>query len=101
MLNGRKQIYGLSFCIYGLTEYYKAVNKKEILEQAINLFRCIEEHAYDNKYKGYYEAFERNWLPEQDLRLSEKMRTKKKTMNTHLHIIEAYANYMKCGQMIF
>lgn len=92
ILNSRKQIYGLSFCMYGLTEYYKAINKQEILDQAINIFHCIEQHAYDNERKGYYEAFGRNWQPEQDLRLSEKDANEKKTMNTHLHIIEAYAN---------
>ena len=92
ILNGRKQMYGLSFCIYGLAEYYKAVNKIEILDLAVSIFRSIEEHAYDNERKGYYEAFAQNWLPERDVRLSEKDANQKKTMNTHLHIIEAYAN---------
>jgi cellobiose epimerase len=92
MLNGRKQVYGISFCLYGLSEYYKAIKKKEILDHAVNLFHLIEKHAYDTVRKGYYEAFSRDWHLEKDLRLSEKDANEKKTMNTHLHIIEAYAN---------
>jgi mannobiose 2-epimerase len=52
----------------------------------------IEFHAYDEKQKGYYEAFTREWKPIEDLRLSAKDANEKKTMNTHLHIAEAYAN---------
>jgi mannobiose 2-epimerase len=32
------------------------------------------------------------WKPADDLRLSEKDENESKTMNTHLHIVEAYAN---------
>lgn len=89
-LSDRKQIYGLSFCIYGLSEYYKATASKEALELAIALFHEIEKHSYDQEKKGYFEAFARNWQPLADLRLSEKDANEEKTMNTHLHVIEAY-----------
>lgn len=92
MLNGRKQIYGLAFCIYGLSEYYKATNNKLALRYAINLFEDIEKYSYDETYGGYFEAFTREWKDPGDLRLSAKDDNEKKTMNTHLHIIEAYAN---------
>ena len=58
-LNDRKQIYGLAFCIYGLSEYHRASEDKAALELAIKLYRLIELHAYDEKQKGYYEAFTR------------------------------------------
>jgi len=92
MLNGRKQIYGLAFCLYGLSEFYKAEKNDTVLEQAINLFKVIEKYSYDEKLKGYYEAFARDWQSLDDSRLSEKDANEKKTMNTHLHVIEAYAN---------
>ena len=92
MLNGRKQIYGLAFCIYGLSEYYKASGDKKVLGAAIDLFNEIEKYSFDEKRKGYYEAFGREWTLLADLRLSRKDANEKKTMNTHLHIIEAYAN---------
>jgi mannobiose 2-epimerase len=91
-LNGRKQIYGLAFCIYGLSEYYLISGDQNALDQAIALFRLIEQHSYDPKKMGYYEAFAQDWTPLEDLRLSPKDANESKTMNTHLHVIEAYAN---------
>jgi cellobiose epimerase len=95
MLNGRKQVYGLAFYLYGLSEYYIAKQDQKVLVQAIALFHLIEEKSFDLKQKGYFEAFDRDWKPLADLRLSNKDANEKKTMNTHLHIIEAYANLYK------
>jgi mannobiose 2-epimerase len=92
ILNDRKQIYGMAFCIYGLSEYYKATMNESALNMAIRLYQLIEIHAYDFVRKGYFEAFCRDWTPIADLRLSEKDANEKKSMNTHLHIAEAYAN---------
>ncbi|MBS1934033.1 MAG: AGE family epimerase/isomerase [Bacteroidetes bacterium] len=92
MLNGRKQIYGLAFCIYGLSEFYKISGDENALHHAIGLFQAIEKHSYDKEQKGYYEAFTRDWQTPEDFRLSQKDDNEKKTMNTHLHIVEAYAN---------
>lgn len=88
----KNQIYAIAFVIYGLTEYYKITLKDEALRLAINLYNKIEEHSYDKQKGGYFEALTRNWQPIADLRLSEKDANEKKTMNTHLHIVEAYAN---------
>lgn len=88
----RKQIYGLAFCIYGLSEYYKMSKDPASLELAMQLYDAVEGHSFDNKTGGYFEAFARDWTALDDLRLSEKDDNEKKTMNTHLHIIEAYAN---------
>jgi len=91
-LNDRKQIYGIAFCIYALSEYSKASGDEAALELAIRLYQDIEGHAYDRKHKGYFEAFDREWNGIADLRLSAKDANERKTMNTHLHIAEAYAN---------
>ncbi len=88
----KNQIYALAFTIYGLTEYYKISKREEALQMAINLYKKIEKHSYDKENNGYFEAFTRDWQPIEDLRLSEKDANEKKTMNTHLHIVEAYAN---------
>lgn len=88
----KNQIYALAFTIYGLTEYYKISNENEALDLAINLYQKIEKHSYDQLKEGYFEALTRDWQPIEDLRLSEKDANEKKTMNTHLHIVEAYAN---------
>lgn len=91
-LNTRKQIYGLAFAIYGLSEYYLATSQAEVLQLAINLFESIEKYSFDNQHGGYFEAFTQQWNKIDDLRLSEKDRNDPKTNNTHLHIIEGYAN---------
>lgn len=91
----KNQIYALAFAIYGLSEYYAISKEDKALEIAINLYLKIQEHSYDPKNKGYFEALTRNWQPIEDLRLSDKDANEKKTMNTHLHIVEAYANLFK------
>ncbi len=91
-LNDRKQIYGQAFCLYGLSEFYRAAAEPAALREAITLFRLIEQYSFDQRHKGYYEAFTRDWQQPEDLRLSEKDANEQKTMNTHLHVLEAYTN---------
>lgn len=91
----KNQIYALAFAIYGLSEYYAISKEERALEIAKNLYAKIQEHSYDKINKGYFEAFTRDWQPIDDLRLSEKDANEKKTMNTHLHIIEGYVNLYK------
>ena len=86
----KKQIYAIAFAIYGLAEFYRATGDVQTLDYAIKLFLCIEEHSYDPAHGGYFEAFNRDWSPIEDMRLSAKDANESKTMNTHLHILEAY-----------
>ena len=88
----KKQMYAIAFTIYGLAEYYQAKADEEVLELAKKLYRDLEDHSYDRIRGGYMEALTRDWQPIADLRLSDKDANEKKTMNTHLHILEAYTN---------
>ena len=88
----KKQIYSQAFFIYALTEYHRASGDEEALSKAKKLFRLIEQHSFDSVKNGYLEAYSRDWQLLEDLRLSEKDANEKKTMNTHLHILEAYSN---------
>ena len=89
-LDTKKQIYAIAFAIYGLAELHRACGDKEALEHAIKLFHSIEEHSHDAEEQGYFEAFTRSWEPIEDMRLSDKDANESKTMNTHLHVLEAY-----------
>lgn len=91
-LESKNQIYALSFMIYGLSEYYIATKNEQSLDYAKILFESIERYSFDPDLNGYFEAFDENWIILEDLRLSEKDANEKKTMNTHLHILEAYTN---------
>jgi mannobiose 2-epimerase len=91
-LDPRKQIYGQAFALYGLSEYYRASGEKTALDEAVSLFRLIEQHSFDPRQNGYFEAFARDWSLLGDVRLSNKDANDPKTMNTHLHILEAYTN---------
>lgn len=97
-VNTRKQIYAQAFAIYALTEYYKLSENREALQFANQLFFLIEKHARDRHNNGYLEAFQQDWSSIEDMRLSEKDENSAKTMNTHLHILEAYTNlYLVSG----
>ncbi len=91
-LETRKQIYAQAFSVYGLTEYARLTGKHEPLELAMELFNQIEKHGFDSKHNGYFEAYNRKWKLHEDQRLSSIDLNEKKSMNTHLHVIEAYAN---------
>ena len=88
----KKQIYALGFAIYGLSEYNRATGDKEALDYAIRLFKAIEQYSFDPEKNGYMEAFTKDWKLIEDMRLSDKDENEKKTMNTHLHILEPYTN---------
>ncbi|MFD1630357.1 AGE family epimerase/isomerase [Pseudopedobacter beijingensis] len=92
VLDTKKQTYALSFAIYGLSEYYSVSKDKDALDLAIDIFNTIEKYCFDPKDKGYFEAFGKDWTEIEDLRLSDKDANEKKTMNTHLHVLEAYTN---------
>lgn len=87
----RKQIYALAFAIYGLSEYYKASGNAESLNTALEIYKIIEKYAFDQENNGYFEAYQRDWSPVEDQRLSDKDMNVEKSMNTHLHVLEAYS----------
>lgn len=91
-VNTRKQVYAQAFAIYALAEYFLLTKEEDSLAWAFDLFQLLERHSRDSQRGGYLEAFQRDWTPIEDLRLSEKDANEAKTMNTHLHVLEAYTN---------
>jgi len=90
-VNSKKQIYAQGFALYGFAEFYRATSRKEALDLAKEFFLLIEK-CHDSEWGGYPEAFTEDWKPIEDMRLSDKDANEKKTMNTHLHILEPYTN---------
>jgi mannobiose 2-epimerase len=91
-MDTKKQVYAIAFTIYALSEYYWATGDKNVKSLAISLYNLLVIRSYDAVNTGYMEAFTRDWQPIGDFRLSAKDANEKKTMNTHLHVLEAYTN---------
>jgi len=91
-LDTKKQVYAIAFTIYALSEYYIASANEQAKLLAISLYNDLIDNSYDTVKTGYLEAFTRDWQPITDLRLSAKDANEKKTMNTHLHVLEAHTN---------
>jgi mannobiose 2-epimerase len=88
----KKQVYAVAFTIYALSEYFMAKGYDVVKDHAVALYGDLIKHSYDEENGGYFEAFDREWNELEDLRLSDKDANEKKTMNTHLHVLEAFTN---------
>ena len=89
-MDERKHLYAQAFAIYALAEHFRATADERSLRGAIAIFRLVESHAYDAENIGYEECFSRAWTPLDDVRLSEQDLNERRSMNTHLHLLEAY-----------
>lgn len=83
-----KHTYNQAFSIYALSSYYDASKDENALKTAMALFRIIEERCMDEI--GYKEAFDREFREIENDKLSENGVIAEKTMNTLLHVFEAY-----------
>lgn len=88
-----KHTYNQAFCIYALASYYEASQDEEALDLAFELFHLIETKCTDDL--GYMEAFTRDFNPESNEKLSENGVLADKTMNTLLHVFEAYTELLR------
>lgn len=88
-----KHTYNQAFAIYALSSYYNATGCKDALDIVRGLQLIIEEKMTDEY--GYLEAFTRDFRPESNEKLSENGVLAEKTMNTLLHVFEAYTEFYR------
>ena len=91
----RKHVYAQAFAMYALAEYHRATGDDASLENAKAIFELVEANAYDHVFGGYEEAFNREWFVLDDARLGADDVDAPKSMNTHLHLLEAYTALLR------
>lgn len=91
-----KHTYNQAFSIYALSSYYDAAKDQEALNMAFDLFHLIEEKCTDKI--GYLEAFDAKFQPIDNEKLSENGIIADKTMNTLLHVFEAYTELYRVSK---
>lgn len=91
-----KHTYNQAFAIYALSSYYDASKEKEALELAWKLYDLIETKCKDAC--GYMEAFDETFQPIDNEKLSENGVNADKTMNTLLHVFEAYTELYRVSR---
>lgn len=90
-----KRAYGNAFAIYALAAFYAQTRDPEVLEFAKQAFVWIEDHAFDPRWKGYFEFITREGEP------FDRSSTYKtiasdgnelgfKDQNSSIHLLEAY-----------
>ncbi|HEY1160338.1 MAG TPA: AGE family epimerase/isomerase [Terracidiphilus sp.] len=94
-LDTKKRIYGQAFTVYALAEYSHASGDSEAIDRAMSLVAQIGASGHDDAHGGYFETYERDWTLAADQRLSDVDLDEKKSMNTHLHLLEAYAALLR------
>ncbi len=96
VIDTTKHTYCQAFAVYGLAAYYRATKDEAALERAMQLYRTIEAKCKDEG--GYGEAYRFDFGPESNEKLSENGVMAERTMNTLLHVMEAYTElYRACG----
>lgn len=86
-----KHTYAQAFVLYALSKYYEWNPSNELLNQITGYFLFLEEKTKDRKNPGYFEAFTRDWQLFGNNRMADN--NEPRSMNTHLHILEAYAAF--------
>lgn len=93
-----KHAYGIAFGIYACAAHHRATGEPQSLQMAKDAFRWLERHAHDETSGGYHEFFAVDGKPVVDessnpaggARDCIGTRVGMKSMNTHIHLLEAF-----------
>lgn len=91
----QKRTYAQGFYLYALCEYSLLKKEEWIADDCKQQFDLIQSKTRDEVHDGYLEVFTRDWTFVEDGRLSDKEPVSAKSMNTHLHVIEAFSAYSR------
>lgn len=91
--NDIKHTYAQAFVIYSLSKYYKFNPASEVMGKIQYFFHFLDKKTKDPEHAGYFESFTRHWNIYEENRMADN--NEPKSMNTHLHLLEAYAAVYK------
>lgn len=94
-IDTRTFVYGQAFALYGLAMHARAFDDAASASAAAALFDLLEAKFRDPGHGGYVEALGEAFAPLEDMRLSDKDLNAPKSMNAHLHLMEAYAELLR------
>lgn len=94
-----KHLLGQAYGLFALSEFARVSNDSEAKYLAEQIFSLINQKAHDPELGGYIEFFRKDWTRIPDDR-ETYMRTPAsiKTMNTHLHLLEAFIEYYRLSK---
>lgn len=93
-LDSRKHVYPHSFVMYAMAEYARVFNDQTVLNEALQVFQLLETKTHDSKFGGYAESFDKAWI-EIDQHEDMGIAGKRKSMNSHIHMLEALTTLAK------
>ena len=99
-LKPKKHLYGQSFALYAISEYYLATKRQDVLDFAVRFFELLEEKSHDKMYGGYIEYFNPDWtaVPAEEISYMGAP-AGMKLMNTHLHLLEAMTTFYRASKL--
>ena len=102
VLNPKKYLYGQSFALEAISEYYLTTNDNEALRFAIQFFNLLELRAHDLNHGGYFEYFNRDWSllsPSENSLMAIPNKTTLKSRKTHLALLSALTIFYRASQL--
>ena len=88
-VNPVKHTYAQAFVLYALAKYYQLTESEAVLIRIRDFFTFLDQVAFHPASGGYQEGFSRDWKPVVENRMADA--NEPYSMNTHLHLLEAYA----------
>jgi len=97
ILDDGKLVYGESFAIYALSEYYRRTHDPYALDYAEKTFDLLQKYTVDTLNGGYYENLESDWRRS----AGGKYAGDRKSLDIHMHLMEAFTSlYAVSGKEI-
>jgi mannobiose 2-epimerase len=94
-LDQRKLAYAQAFGVYAFAAHFDATGAQASLAGALGLYDVLERHFRDEQWGGYWDARAEDFSAVDDMRLSARDLNAAKSMNAHLHVLEAYAALLR------